>query len=99
LIFDRFHRATDSPSGTGLGLAIADSVVRKTQGSWSVGQAPLGGARMQVWWGRVPQRRNPSADSQSQTAGEQSTAAGTAGSSHAEHGQGAETPSLTDQPS
>ncbi|HXQ18551.1 MAG TPA: HAMP domain-containing sensor histidine kinase [Acidimicrobiales bacterium] len=56
-IFDRFHRATESPGGAGLGLAIADSVVRATQGSWSVGRAPLGGARMEVWWRRSPARR------------------------------------------
>ena len=58
VIFERFHRATESPGGTGLGLAIADSVVRTTHGTWSVGQAPLGGARMQVWWRRVPPRRS-----------------------------------------
>jgi signal transduction histidine kinase len=57
VIFDRFRRANDSPGGTGLGLAIADSVVRTTQGVWSVGHAPLGGARMQVSWRRVPHRR------------------------------------------
>ena len=60
IIFDRFHRATDSPGGTGLGLAIADSVVRSTQGAWSVTRSPLGGARMQVWWRRVPQWRSVS---------------------------------------
>jgi len=60
LIFDRFHRATESPGGTGLGLAIADSVVRATQGTWSVGRAPLGGARMEVSWRRGTPRREPS---------------------------------------
>ncbi len=59
LIFDRFHRATDSSEGTGLGLAIADSVVRKTHGTWSVGRAPLGGARIEVWWRRATPRREP----------------------------------------
>jgi signal transduction histidine kinase len=63
LIFDRFHRATDSPGGTGLGLAIADSVVRATHGTWSVERSPLGGARMEVWWRRVPVRREPSSPS------------------------------------
>ncbi|HLH47045.1 MAG TPA: HAMP domain-containing sensor histidine kinase [Acidimicrobiales bacterium] len=53
-IFDRFHRATDAPGGTGLGLAIADSVVRTTGGTWSIGHAPLGGASMEVSWRRVP---------------------------------------------
>ncbi len=43
LIFDRFHRADDSPGGTGLGLAIADAVVRNSGGTWSVGTSPLGG--------------------------------------------------------
>ncbi|HXZ62538.1 MAG TPA: HAMP domain-containing sensor histidine kinase, partial [Acidimicrobiales bacterium] len=45
-VFDRFHRASDSASGTGLGLAIADSVVRTTEGTWHIGVADLGGARM-----------------------------------------------------
>ncbi|HEU4571997.1 MAG TPA: HAMP domain-containing sensor histidine kinase, partial [Candidatus Limnocylindrales bacterium] len=49
-IFDRFHRATDARSGAGLGLAIADSIVRATQGRWSVGDSPAGGARMSVAW-------------------------------------------------
>ena len=49
-VFDRFHRGVDGPGGTGLGLAIADSVVRATGGSWSIGTAPLGGARMEVAW-------------------------------------------------
>ena len=52
-VFDRFHRATDREGGTGLGLAIADSVVRATHGTWLVGDAPLGGARMQVSWRRA----------------------------------------------
>jgi signal transduction histidine kinase len=50
LVFDRFHRGIDAPGGTGLGLAIADSVVRATGGNWSIGTAPLGGARMEVSW-------------------------------------------------
>ena len=52
VIFDRFHRGVESPGGSGLGLAIADSVVRLTDGTWSIGTAPLGGARMQVSWRR-----------------------------------------------
>jgi len=51
-LFDRFHRATDQPGGTGLGLAIGDAVVRSTGGQWQVGEAPLGGARLAVWWHR-----------------------------------------------
>jgi signal transduction histidine kinase len=50
VVFDRFHRGVDAQGGTGLGLAIADSVVRATGGSWSIGTAPLGGARMEVSW-------------------------------------------------
>jgi signal transduction histidine kinase len=50
LVFDRFHRGVDTPGGTGLGLAIADSVVRSTEGSWSIRTSPLGGARMEVSW-------------------------------------------------
>jgi signal transduction histidine kinase len=62
LVFDRFHRGVDTPEGTGLGLAIADSVVRATQGAWSIGTSPLGGARMQVSWrkqGHREARRRP----------------------------------------
>jgi two-component system sensor histidine kinase CiaH len=50
LVLDRFHRASEAPGGTGLGLAIADSVVRATDGSWMIGDAPGGGARMEVSW-------------------------------------------------
>lgn len=50
LVFDRFHRADETPGGTGLGLAIADAVVRNSGGTWSVGTSPLGGARMEVSW-------------------------------------------------
>jgi signal transduction histidine kinase len=62
LVFDRFHRADDMPGGTGLGLAIADAVVRNSGGAWSVGSAPLGGARMEVSWRQapLPQPRVPS---------------------------------------
>ena len=49
-IFDRFHRATAGGGGSGLGLAIADSVVQMTGGTWAVGDAPGGGARMEVSW-------------------------------------------------
>ncbi len=51
-LFDRFHRATDEGTGAGLGLAIADSVVQATGGRWRVGDAALGGARMEVSWHR-----------------------------------------------
>lgn len=50
LLFERFHRATDQKGGAGLGLAIADSVVRSTGGRWSIGDAPTGGAHMEVSW-------------------------------------------------
>jgi signal transduction histidine kinase len=56
-LFDRFHRATDKGNGAGLGLAIADSVVRATGGEWRVGQADLGGARMEVRWHRSPRTK------------------------------------------
>jgi signal transduction histidine kinase len=58
-LFHRFHRATDQGNGAGLGLAIADSVVRATGGEWSVGQADLGGAHMEVSWRRSPGVRGP----------------------------------------
>ncbi len=54
LVFDRFHRADTTPGGTGLGLAIADAVVRNSGGTWSVGTAPAGGARMEVSWRSAP---------------------------------------------
>jgi signal transduction histidine kinase len=57
-LFDRFHRATDEGTGAGLGLAIADSVVRATGGRWRVGDASLGGARMEVSWHRSPGSRD-----------------------------------------
>jgi signal transduction histidine kinase len=60
-VFDRFHRASETTAGTGLGLAIADSVVRVTQGSWHIGVADLGGARMEVSWRRAPTRRTRTA--------------------------------------
>ncbi|HVC66215.1 MAG TPA: HAMP domain-containing sensor histidine kinase [Acidimicrobiales bacterium] len=50
LVFDRFHRAVQSPGGTGLGLAIADAVVHATSGTWSIGSSPRGGARFEVTW-------------------------------------------------
>ena len=56
LVFDRFHRGVDTPEGTGLGLAIADSVVRATEGTWSIRTSPLGGARMEVSWRREGRR-------------------------------------------
>jgi len=61
LVFDRFHRADQSPGGTGLGLAIADAVVRASSGTWSVGTSPLGGARFEVTWRAAPR---PPADEQ-----------------------------------
>jgi signal transduction histidine kinase len=62
LVFDRFHRGVETPEGTGLGLAIADSVVRATEGAWSIRTSPLGGARMEVSWrkeGRRETHRRP----------------------------------------
>jgi two-component system OmpR family sensor kinase len=49
-VLKRFHRASSTPGGAGLGLAIADTVVSATGGSWRIGTAPLGGARVQVAW-------------------------------------------------
>ena len=54
LVFDRFHRADQSPGGTGLGLAIADAVVTASSGTWAVGTSPLGGARFGVTWRQSP---------------------------------------------
>ncbi len=55
-LFDRFHRATDEGTGAGLGLAIADAVVRSTGGHWGLGDAPGGGAHMEVSWHRAKAR-------------------------------------------
>jgi two-component system sensor histidine kinase CiaH len=60
LVLDRFHRGTDASGGTGLGLAIADSVVRATDGSWMIGDAPAGGARMEVSWRQATAGRSRS---------------------------------------
>jgi two-component system OmpR family sensor kinase len=49
-LFDRFHRASETPGGTGLGLAIADSIVHSTGGRWLVGESELGGALFEVSW-------------------------------------------------
>ena len=49
-IFDRFHRASDSPGGSGLGLAIAAAVVTASGGRWDVGTSAAGGASMAVTW-------------------------------------------------
>jgi signal transduction histidine kinase len=57
-ILERFHRASDMPGGAGLGLSIADAVVRATNGTFEVGRAPLGGARVAVSW---PRHRPPGA--------------------------------------
>ncbi len=51
-VFDRFHRATDSPGGAGLGLAIADAIVRASGGHWSIGTSEAGGASIAVTWAR-----------------------------------------------
>jgi signal transduction histidine kinase len=59
LVLDRFHRSTAATGGTGLGLAIADSVVRATDGAWLIGDAPLGGARVEVSWRGLPTRSWP----------------------------------------
>lgn len=51
-VFDRFHRATNTPGGAGLGLAIADAIVRATGGHWHVDTSPAGGASVSVRWPR-----------------------------------------------
>jgi signal transduction histidine kinase len=56
LVMDRFHRADEDRPGTGLGLSIADSVVRATNGAWLIGEAPSGGARIQVSWRKTSSR-------------------------------------------
>ena len=51
-IFDRFHRASDTPGGSGLGLAIADAVVRSSGGRWEIGESSARGASMAIVWPR-----------------------------------------------
>ncbi|MEE9352621.1 MAG: ATP-binding protein [Thiotrichaceae bacterium] len=60
-IFDAFSRLDASrdraSGGFGLGLAIADRIVKGHQGSISIGDSVLGGARFEVWFpkrGDVP---------------------------------------------
>ena len=53
-IFNRFHRASDTPGGAGLGLAIANSVVGAIGGRWDIGDSDLGGAAMAVILPRAP---------------------------------------------
>jgi signal transduction histidine kinase len=55
-VFDRFHRATEAPGGAGLGLAIAGAIARSTGGRWTIGESPLGGARLSVSWPRTLSR-------------------------------------------
>ena len=62
LVLDRFHGGTHPTGGTGLGLAIADSVVRATHGAWEIGEAPSGGARMEVSWRKEAPSRPSEAD-------------------------------------
>jgi signal transduction histidine kinase len=56
VLFDRFQRGNEGGEGAGLGLAIADAVVRSTGGKWRVGDAPGGGAHMEVIWHRFHPR-------------------------------------------
>lgn len=51
-IFDRFHRATQTPGGSGLGLAIGNAIVHATGGRWRIGRSASGGASMAVVWPR-----------------------------------------------
>jgi signal transduction histidine kinase len=70
LLFDRFQRGNDGGEGAGLGLAIADAVVRSTGGKWRVGDAPGGGARMEVLWRRFrPREPVPQKELRDETAG------------------------------
>jgi signal transduction histidine kinase len=86
-VFDRFHRATSDSRGAGLGLAIADSVVRSTGGSWSIGRSPLGGARMEVSWRRAAERRGMPAGRDRKHAG-RANGSGTAEGEDAARGPG-----------
>ena len=53
LIFDRFHRASETGGGSGLGLAIGDAIVRATGGRWRIAESAAGGASMSVSWPRA----------------------------------------------
>jgi two-component system sensor histidine kinase CiaH len=86
LVLDRFHRGTEASGGTGLGLAIADSVVRATDGSWMIGDAPGGGARLEVSWRQATTGtaalERPVGDNRRFGAERHLPAAGTQGSAH-----------------
>ncbi len=53
-VFDRFHRVHDdrdrSTGGTGLGLALVAETLRRYGGTARLGEAPDGGARVEVHW-------------------------------------------------
>jgi signal transduction histidine kinase len=67
-VFDRFHRVQDDrdrgSGGTGLGLALVAETLRRYGGTARLGQAPDGGARLEVRWpvGRPSRAANPAAD-------------------------------------
>ncbi|MDQ4104820.1 MAG: ATP-binding protein, partial [Actinomycetota bacterium] len=67
-VFDRFHRVQDDrdrgSGGTGLGLALVAETLRRYGGTARLGQAPDGGARLEVRWpvGRSSRAANPAAD-------------------------------------
>jgi len=47
-VFDRFYRRGDNDTGSGLGLAIVHAVARRHGGEVTLGDAPLGGLRVEV---------------------------------------------------
>jgi signal transduction histidine kinase len=53
-VFDRFHRVQDDrdrgTGGTGLGLALVAETLRRYGGTARLGEAPDGGARLEVHW-------------------------------------------------
>lgn len=62
-VFDRFYRVHDDrgrgTGGFGLGLALVAEVVRRRDGTVSVGESPDGGARFDIRWPGSPHRGHP----------------------------------------
>ncbi|WP_054178645.1 two-component system sensor histidine kinase PhoQ [Trabulsiella odontotermitis] len=52
LVFDRGQRADTLRPGQGVGLSVAREIAEQYDGSISAGDSPLGGARMEVIFGR-----------------------------------------------
>lgn len=53
-VFEPFYSTRPAGEGTGLGLAVVGSVLKEHGGYAEVGESPLGGCRMSLFWPGVP---------------------------------------------